>query len=76
DAKPTSPNYQKFLEQYGGKAVELDACPVDLIQNKLREAIESIIDVDEFNVQVELEKSDAAQVAAYRRVVLQAITEA
>lgn len=73
DAKPASPNYAKFFEQYGGKAVELDACPVDLIQNKLREAIESIIDVAEFNAQVALEKSDAAQVAAYRRIVLQTI---
>jgi hypothetical protein len=29
--------------------VELDAAPVKLLQSKLREAIESVIDVAEFN---------------------------
>ena len=41
DAKPSSPNYKKFLAKYGTKAVELDAAPVRLLQMKLRHAIES-----------------------------------
>ncbi len=73
DAKPSSPNYSKFIKKYGHKAVELDAAPVELLQKKLRDAIESVIDMDEFNAQIDLEKEDAATVEAYRRTVFEAI---
>jgi hypothetical protein len=73
DAKPSSPNYKKFMAKYGSKAVELDAAPVALLQSKLREAIQQVIDVDEFNAQVEQEKLDAANIEAYRQVVFEAI---
>lgn len=49
DAKESSPNYQKFIDQHGTKVVELDAAPVKLLQAKLRSAIQSVIDVAEFN---------------------------
>jgi hypothetical protein len=73
DAKPSSPNYSKFIKKYGHKAVELDAAPVELLQKKLRDAIESVIDVDEFNAQIDLEKEDARIVEAYRRTAFEAI---
>ena len=74
DAKVSSPNYQKFLKKYGStKVVELDAAPVKLLQSKLREAIESVIDVAEFNAQVEQEVQDSAHIEAHRRVVFEAI---
>ena len=73
DAKESSPNYEKFVRQYGTKVVELDAAPVELLQDHLRKAIESVIDVKEFNAQIELERKDAAYVEAYRRTVLEAI---
>jgi len=74
DAKPTSPNYAKFLKRYGAtKAVELDAAPVKLLQSKLRDEIEAIIDMTEFKAQIELEKQDAAQIEAHRQVVFTAI---
>jgi 5S rRNA maturation endonuclease (ribonuclease M5) len=74
DAKESSPNYQKFLARYGStKVVELDACPVTLLQTKLREAIESVIDIDEFNAQLKLEQEDAAHIEAHRQVVFDAI---
>ena len=53
--------------------VELDAAPVKLLQAKLREAIESVIDVAEYNAQIELEKQDSAHIEAHRRVVFDAI---
>tara|TARA_R110002073_G_scaffold164064_2_gene320261 strand:- start:1878 stop:2036 length:159 start_codon:yes stop_codon:yes gene_type:complete len=40
-------------------------------QNKLRNAIESILDIDEFNVQIDHEKEDASYIAAHRKVVLE-----
>lgn len=73
DAKPSSPNYKKFFAQYGSKAVELDAAPVELLQSKLQEAIEGVIDVTEFNSQIDMEKSDAQSVEAYRQTVFKAI---
>jgi len=74
DAKVTSPNYQKFLNRYRStKVVELDAAPVTLLQSKLREAIESVIDRAEFNAQVEMEKQDSAHIEAHRQVVFEAI---
>ena len=73
DAKPTSPNYKKFLAKHGTKAVELDAAPVVLLQEKLREAIRRAIDVNEFNAQVEQEVQDSAYVEAHRQVVFEAI---
>ena len=73
DAKESSPNYEKFIAKYGTKVVELDAAPVKLLQAKLREAIESVIDIAEFNAQVDLEAQDAATIEAHRRVVFEAI---
>lgn len=74
DAKVSSPNYQKFLRKYGStKVVELDAAPVRLLQSKLRDAIESVIDVAEFNAQVEQEAQDSAHIQAHRQIVFEAI---
>ena len=74
DAKPSSPNYAKFLKRYGAtKAVELDAAPVKLLQEKLRNEIEAIIDVSEFNAQIDLEKHDAAHIEARRQLVFDAM---
>ena len=73
DAKPSSPNYAKFVEKHGTKAVELDAMTAELLQSKLREAIESVIDVDEYNAQIDLEREDAAVIEAHRRVVFAAV---
>lgn len=73
DAKVTSPNYKKFIAKHGVKVVELDACPVKLLQSTLREAIHSVIDIPEFNAQLEMEKQDSAHIEAHRRVVFDAI---
>jgi ParB-like nuclease domain len=73
DAKVSSPNYEKFIAKYGVKVVELDAAPVKLLQAKLREAIQSVMDVEEYNAQVALEVQDAANVEAHRQVVFDAI---
>ena len=73
DAKPESSNYKKFVARHGAKVVELDACPVKLLQSTLRDKIHSVIDVDEFNNQLEMEKQDATNVEAHRRIVFDAI---
>ena len=73
DAKVSSPNYKKFVSKYGTKVVELDAAPVTLLQTKLREKIHSVIDIAEFNAQVQLEQQDAANIEAFRQVAMEAI---
>ena len=73
DAKVSSPNYTKFVAKHGVKVAELDAAPVKVLQDSLRRAIESVIDVQEFNAQIELERQDSANVEAHRRVVFNAI---
>lgn len=70
DAKKGSPNYKKFVEQWGTQAVELDAVPAELIQEHLREAIERAIDINLFNRQVEAEANDAALIQAKREAIL------
>jgi Asp/Glu/hydantoin racemase len=73
DAKPSSPNYKKFIDKHGSKAVELDAAPVTLLQSKLRDAINGVIDVVEFNAQFAQEAQDAAHIEAHRQLVFEAI---
>jgi hypothetical protein len=73
DAKPTSPNYEKFFMAHGSKAVELDAIPVKTLEQMLRDSIESYLDMDGFNAQISLEAEDAAHIQAYREITFESI---
>ena len=74
DAKVTSANYEKFIERYGSdRVVELDAAPVELLQEKLRDAVEDFLDMDEFNAQKELQNQEAVKIQAYRSLVFNAV---
>ena len=74
DAKVTSSNYEKFIERYGSdRVVELDAAPVELLQEKLRDAIEDFLDLDEFNAQKQLQNQEAVELQAYRTIVFKAL---
>jgi len=73
EAKPSSPNYRKFVERHGTHVAELDAAPVELLQKKLRDAIESCLDMELLRVELEKEKEDAAFIAARKKVIFDAI---
>ena len=76
DAKKTSVNYKKFFERYGSnRAVELDAAPVELLQEKLRGEIESLLDMEEFNAQLKIQEQEALEIQARRTVVFNALGE-
>ena len=76
DAKKTSVNYKKFFKRYGSnRAVELDAAPIELLQEKLRGSIESVLNMDEFNAQIKIEEQDAIEVQARRTVVLKTLRD-
>lgn len=68
EAKPSSPQYQKFLKRYGKKDVyELEAVPPSLMQSAIAEAIESVIDLEAFNDELASEKSDAVTLQAMKQ---------
>lgn len=48
----------KHLEVYGELAVELDALRPDVLEQKIRSAIESELDIDAFNQEVEKNNSE------------------
>jgi hypothetical protein len=68
-AKETSTNYRRFSEQHGEDAYELEAIPPEKLQEILRAAIDSVLNVDLFNQEIEQEKADAAQLNTIRRRV-------
>lgn len=73
EAKPSSPNYAAFVAKYGERVVELDAAPVTWIQEKLRDAIEAQIDMEEFLAQEQLEEKDSVVIEAQRKLLLQTL---
>jgi len=50
--KKTDTRAKKHVERYGELAVELDALRPDVLEGKIRNAIESELDMDIFNAQV------------------------
>ena len=47
--KKTDTRAKKFIEQHGDIAVELDALPLPILQQKIRESIEENIDLEAFD---------------------------
>jgi hypothetical protein len=66
DAKPSSTNYRRFVAQHGTGACELEAVPPKLLQTMLREAIESVLDLDAFRQEQDREQEDAQEIATAR----------
>jgi hypothetical protein len=66
-AKKTSSRRKKFVERHGEHVFELEAIPPATLQQYLRDAIGSVIDVDLYNREVDLEKEDAAHLDTVRR---------
>jgi ADP-ribose pyrophosphatase YjhB (NUDIX family) len=58
--KRTDTRAQKHVERYGELAVELDALPPDVTEQKVRGAIEAELDVDLFNEEMEREELERA----------------
>jgi len=68
-------NYKKFVARHGIHVAELDAAPVELLQNKLRTAIVSCLDMDLFRREQDQEREDAAFIAARKKIIIEAIKE-
>ncbi len=67
-AKEKSSTYRKFVEKYKSDTVfEIDALGAESTQAILRDAIDSIIDVDAFNAELDAERADAEFLENMRR---------
>jgi hypothetical protein len=73
EAKVRSRNYQRFVRQHGTGACELEAVPPRLLQKMLRDAIESVLDLDAFKAEQDRERSDANEIKATRQRMMAAI---
>jgi hypothetical protein len=59
DAKPDSPQYQKFFDRYGSSdAWELEAMPPELLEKTVSEGIESTINSELLTKELEAEDND------------------
>jgi ParB-like chromosome segregation protein Spo0J len=67
EAKKSSTNYKKFVAKYGKDVYELEALSPEVLQSELRAAIDSVIDCDAFNHEIEAERQDAAELDEIRR---------
>ena len=66
EAKEKSSRYKAFVKRYGKKVYELEALLPAQLQQVLSEAIDSVINVELFNAELEAEKADAAYLQAVR----------
>jgi hypothetical protein len=75
-AKPGSPNYKRYVNAYHTDSVwELEALDPTVLQTLLTVAIESVIDLEAYNAEVQAEREDAAHIAATRTRVLSVLRE-
>jgi len=74
-AKAGSTNYRRFTEEHGHDVFELEALPPKTLQELLTEAIESVIDVEAFNHEIDQEKKDAASLDVTRRRIHRLFTD-
>lgn len=69
EAKKTSSRYKDFVKRFGKSVYELEALSPEQLQQLLTEAIDSVIDIDAFNVELEAERGDAVYLQAFRERV-------
>jgi len=66
-AKSGSKNYAAFQKAYGNAVYELEALTPEQLQMLVTEAIESVVDREALNHEIEAEKCDAAELEILRR---------
>jgi len=69
EAKSTSSRYKAFVQRYGKKVYELEALSPEQLQTILSEAIDSVLDVQLFNAELEDERKDATYLQAVRKSI-------
>ncbi len=75
EAKHTSSNYRKFVQKYGKDVHELEALSPAQLQTLIAKGIDSVLDVEAFNAELDQEKADAESLALVRESVREAMLE-
>jgi hypothetical protein len=75
-AKKDDSRYQAFVEKYGTDVYELEAVTPDTLQSLLKDTIDSLIDTDAFNAEIDAERADAAYLVGLRRTAHEALADA
>jgi hypothetical protein len=74
-AKSGSSRHKGFVARHGDDVFELEAVTPDRLQGILRRAIDSVIDVDAFNAEINAEEQDAADLERCRRQLLRSVAD-
>lgn len=75
EAKPSSSRFKDFSEKYGTRTYELEALEPETLQDLLTTTIDSVVDHEAFNAELEAEKQDAAFLQQIRHQVNNALTD-
>lgn len=75
-AKKSSSNHKKFVDKFGENVWEVEALALETLQEILTEAIDSVLDLEAFNSELDSEREDSHWLGGVRRTVLQAMREA
>ncbi len=75
EAKATSSRSKGFVAKHGKTVHELEALSPDRLQSILRTAIDSVLDIEAFNAELDAEKKDAAFLSGVRRTVHEILTD-
>ncbi|HUS58880.1 MAG TPA: hypothetical protein VM141_09530 [Planctomycetota bacterium] len=71
--KDTDPRAKRYREEFGDVAVELDALPPAMLEDLVRQAVESRLDMGRFRREQRQQETDIAEIGAVRRCVLEAV---
>ncbi len=75
-AKQSSGQYETYVRRYGSDAVfEHEAIEPALMQASIAETIESVIDIQAFNRELDQEKKDAVNLATIKRSVAEQLSQ-
>ena len=74
-AKGRAGQAKKFIDKYSDDVWELEALPPVTLQDILRNAIDSVIDIEAFNYEIDREKEDAVDLEGMRKVVISTLRE-
>jgi hypothetical protein len=67
--------YKKYVERYGRLFVELDSLRPDTLEDLIRSAITSYLDMDSYHEQVEIEKKERTRLTRIRQRVVDVFNE-
>lgn len=73
--KKKSANYKAFVAEHGRDCWELEAIPPTGLQQYLRSTIDSVIDTDAFNAELDTERDDATFLQGVRNTAKSALQE-